>query len=82
LGITSGYYYWLGLTKTGSSWKWETEGDAEWTLWYPGEPSRTCTYGPPCNCAAIYYLTMDWIDACCDTRAFTVLCEANPIKSP
>ena len=44
LGITS--YYWLGLTKTASTWVRENEGDAEFTHWYPGKPNSLGNNGP------------------------------------
>ena len=81
LGIINGHAYWLGLTKEDSTWKWENEGDAEYTHWHSGEPDGSCPNGPPCNCAHIYYTSMEWYDACCDTFTELVLCESNSLNS-
>ena len=80
LGIINNYY-WLGLTKEDSTWKWENEGDSDYTHWYSGEPDGSCNDGPPCNCAEIYSTSMEWADACCDTDINYVLCESNPLNS-
>ena len=88
LGIIDSY--WLGLTKTGSGWKWEIEGEANFTSWYPGplypaEPDGSCYLGPPCNCASIqvrdillWWTAMDWYDSCCDTPVMIHDC-AHPV---
>ena len=78
LDLVNGYY-WLGLTKEDSTWRWETEGDAEYTHWKSGEPDGSCN-NLPCNCAGINPSSMDWHDSSCDTWANHVLCESNPLN--
>ena len=81
LGIAS--WYWLGLTKTGSSWSWEIEGGADFRNWASSEPNDSCYAGPNCNCAAIVHSSMNWRGECCTTNCIEhVLCESNPIQSP
>ena len=73
-----GFYgrYWLGLMKIDSTWIWENEGSADYTHWESGEPNDHCDNGPPCNCAAIFYSTMEWKDESCAWHEL-VLCESN-----
>ena len=80
LGIKN--VYWLGLTKTGSTWSWEIEGDAQFTNWGSGEPDDYCANGPPCFCAGIVRKSMRWFACSCVTTTRYVLCESNPITSP